>query len=282
MIKVIKKGLYTSIQDLGRIGYRNYGVPVAGAMDSSAAKLSNLIIENEDNAAVMEITLQGPILEFMSTAQIAITGADLSPTLNHLPIKMNESVTIKKGDIIQFKNRKTGVRSYLAIKGGFKTEKVFGSRSNYHGITQNSTISNGDKLPIVKTSDKPIPNKVQLSYQESNLNHKVIAVYKGPEYDLLNESQKKELFDNDYTLGLNNRMAYQLKEMLENNLSPILSSAVIPGTVQLTPSGKIILLMRDCQTTGGYPRILQLSENSINILAQKMQHDLVRFRAKKM
>jgi len=275
MIKVLKKGLHTSIQDLGRFGYRNFGIPLSGAMDTEAAKLSNLILGNDENDAVMEITLQGPRLQFLNAKQIAITGADLNPEINGISIEMNTNISIQKGDIIDFGVRKTGVRSYLAIAGGFQTELVFGSRSFYEGITTKDKIESGDELDF-SIMQAPLDSSfIKLSNQKYDKTK--LSVNQGPEFEMLNDEQKQFLFSKAFTLGLNNRMAYQLKETLANDLSSILSSAVLPGTVQLTPSGKMIILMRDCQTTGGYPRILQLTDESINLLVQKMQGELVKF-----
>ena len=106
-----------------------------------------------------------------------------------------------------------------------------------------------------------------------------MEVFKGPEFEYLTLEQQAQLFNNKLTISnLNNRMAYQFKEPLKNNLNPIITSQVLPGTVQLTPSGNLIVLMRDCQTTGGYPRILQLKETSINVLSQKMTGQTLQFK----
>jgi biotin-dependent carboxylase-like uncharacterized protein len=277
MVKILKKGLHTSIQDIGRFGYRKYGIPVSGVMDSESARLSNLILGNNENDAVMEITLQGPQLQFFNATQIAITGADLSPTLNGNPLEMNTNIPIQKEDVLDFGTRKFGARSYLAISAGFQTELVFGSRSFYDGITEKEKTDAGDELPVNTSLTLQDSSFVKLSCQKQIFKEKNISIHQGPEYEMLDENQKYILFSTAFTLGINNRMAYQLKETLPNNLPAIFSSAVLPGTVQLTPSGKIIILMRDCQTTGGYPRILQLTEKSINLLAQKMQHEIVKF-----
>ncbi len=277
MIKILKEGLHTSIQDLGRIGYRNYGIPVSGAMDIEAAKLSNLILGNEETDAVMEITLLGPKLQFYNDTQIAISGADFSPAKNGFPVEMNTCIEIQKDDIIEFGSRKYGVRTYLAILGGFRTEQMFGSRSFYVGITKKEKISSGDELLFKTKKTSGFAAEVQLNFNNSYFKKQTLMVDKGPEFDLLNDGQKQRLFAEVFTLGMNNRMAYQLKENLPNDLNPIISSTVLPGTVQLTPSGKLIILMRDCPTTGGYPRVLQLTEPSINRLAQKMQHEKVKF-----
>ena len=104
-----------------------------------------------------------------------------------------------------------------------------------------------------------------------------MKVFRGPEYDLLSTNSKKKLFKNEFTINTNNRMAYNLEETLQVDIKTIISSPVLPGSVQLTPSGKIIILHRDCQTTGGYPRILQLDTNSLNNLSQLKSNDKIKF-----
>ena len=281
MIRVLEKGLHTSIQDLGRVGYRNYGVPISGVMDSHSAKLCNAILGNAANDAVMEVTIQGPKLEFLTASRVAVSGADLSLTLNGNSVERNVSISIQKGDIIGFGKRKSGVRSYLGVAGGFQTPLVFGSRSFYQGITAKPILEDKDCIPFhssfaVGSSPPPFPHS-QRQPASTDYPQKV-EVRKGPEFEMLNEAQKESLCTKNFTLGINNRMAYQLQEDLKNALKPILSTVVLPGTVQLTPFGKMMVLMRDCQTTGGYPRILQLTENAINRLAQKMQHEAISFK----
>jgi biotin-dependent carboxylase-like uncharacterized protein len=277
MIRVLKKGLYTSIQDLGRVGYRNFGVPISGVMDHDSAILANSILANMENDAVMEITLQGPQLQFLTATKIAITGADLSPTLNGEPITANNSLDIKRNDILDFGKRINGARAYLAIAGGFQTDLALNSRSYCQDITTKKTLDHGDDVSFLSSfaANSKLYRKSIIA--PSVINKLELKVHKGPEYDLLNVEQKDRLETQAFTIGLNNRMAYQLEEPLGNQLRSILSSAVLPGTVQLTPSGKMIILMRDCQTTGGYPRIFQLSESAINVLSQKIQDEVISF-----
>lgn len=273
MIKVLRPGFYTSIQDTGRKHSRNFGIPTAGVMDCHSAKLANLLVGNYDDKAVMEITLQGPALQFINVALFALTGADLRPTLNNQPIKLHQTQQAKRGDVLQFGERKNGVRCYMAVAGGFETEMIYGSRSYYKGITKQSIVEKGDELPIGHSNYSHL-SSIDL---KSTTRKKKLTVTEGPEFELLNKSQREKLFKSSFTVGFNNRMAYQVEESFKNNLPSILSSAVQPGTVQLTPSGKLIILMRDCQTTGGYPRILQLTEEAICTLSQKMQGEEIRF-----
>lgn len=280
MIKVLKAGMLTSIQDLGRMGYRNYGVPVSGVMDLQSALLSNTILRNDKSDAVMEITLQGPKLQFETKSKIAITGADLSPTLNGDQVLMNSSVRVEKDDVLQFGKRRSGARSYLAISGGFQTEVKLKSRSQYQGLTAKNRIEEGDEIAFHSSFQADTLQEFSVFKSSIDFQNDTLDVLAGPEFELLNGHQKTTLFNLGFTIGFNNRMGYQLDEPIANKLTPILSSAVLPGTIQLTPSGKLIVLMRDGQTTGGYPRILQLTFSSIDHLAHKIQHEVVKFQLK--
>jgi len=279
MIEVIKPGLYSSIQDKGRFGFENYGVPISGSMDQFSSILSNKIISNNDNDAVMEITMIGPTLKFNTETTISITGADMSPSLNGERINLFKPYIIKNGDILSFGKLKAGLRTYLSVLNGFKTKKIMNSRSMYANITEEFRISKGDKLNI----ESKINSNNTISLNDFDyLNHfkgPYIEVYKGPEYEKLSIKQQTNLFNKKFTVSnKNNRMAYQINETIENNLDSIITSLVMQGTVQLTPSGKIIVLMRDNQTCGGYPRILQLKESSINKLSQKHMNNKIIFK----
>jgi len=191
---------------------------------------------------------------------------------------LNKIIPVRAGSILSFGTLKSGFRSYVGVAGGFKTSKVLNSRSMYPGITTNSVIKKNDTLLISgKMKVNPYQN-AQVKIDKSYLDSKAIAVCKGPEFYYLSEKQQKLLEHSSFHVSKeNSRMAYQLQEPLDNNLKPILTSAVIPGTVQLTPSGKLIILMRDCQTTGGYPRVLQLKDAAIAVLAQKFTNEEIRF-----
>jgi len=278
MVEIIKSGLYTTIQDLGRFGYENYGVPISGSMDQTSSILSNKLLGNNNNDAVMEITMTGPVLNFLEETKICITGADISPSINDQYINLNQVHHINKGDVLKFGKLKYGLRSYLGIYGGFMTEIIMNSRSMFSNITKSNRLVNGDSLkikPLLKTKAREI--KINYDFLDHFKNNK-IEVFKGPEFNKLSIKQKQVLFNKKFTISNHNsRMAYQLNESFDNQLESIITSLVMQGTVQLTPSGKIIILMRDCQTCGGYPRILQLSKKSINILSQKHMLNHIKF-----
>jgi len=279
MIKVLSPGFFTSVQDEGRFGYGKFGVPTSGAMDRYSAKLANHILSNKDNDALLEITLGRCNLLFNSQAIISISGADFSPEINNQKVRLNTSIAIHQGDILTFNKPTYGVRCYLAVKGGFQTEVVLNSRSFYEGITRQNRVKKNDELAIKSYDFSLIKSVSSVKVQPSHFKCTTIEVYTGPEYNLLNDIQKEQFSKTLFTISKeNSRMGYRLQEHIENDLGSLLTSAVLPGTVQLTPSGKLIILMRDCQVTGGYPRILQLTESSINNLAQKTTGDTFTFK----
>lgn len=280
MIKVLHPGFYSTIQDLGRKDFQHLGVPMSGAMDMHATKMANAILGNDADCAVLEITMLGPKLEFNCETVIIVTGASLSPKINTTIVKNNTLINVNKGDILSFGTPINGLRAYLAVSGGFQSEIVLNSRSMYQSITKASSLNKGDEIKIHTKSH--ISKKYSAIKMDSNyLNNHVISVYKGPEFHLINNEQINKLFNQEFTVSKeNNRMAYQFQELVTNNLKDIITSLVLPGTVQLTPFGKLIVLMRDCQTTGGYPRVLQLKESSINLLSQKKVGDKIKFKLK--
>ncbi|MEO0526654.1 MAG: biotin-dependent carboxyltransferase family protein [Bacteroidota bacterium] len=277
MLKVLKSGFFTTVQDSGRFNLRNKGVPVSGAMDSISVSKVNMLLENPPDAAVLEVTMTGPTLEFEEDTYICLGGADISITLNNVPIHNYQIYKISQGDIISYGKLEKGLRCYLAVKNGFKTPVILGSRSFYVPITPTNCI--GDKSLIPYETHTFFEPKIEGLKIGSLLDETVLEMHKGPEHDKLTNEQMEALFMQDFTIAKeNNRMAYQLNESIETHRISMLTSATLPGTVQLTPAGKLIILMKDAQTTGGYPRIGQLSEKSISILAQKKFGDRISFK----
>lgn len=277
-IEVLQPGLFSSLQDSGRKGFMEYGVPVSGAMDSYASGIANLLLQNSPDAVVMEITQLGPKLKFRASTQIVISGADLSPVINGKPIENNRIYNIHADDVLGFGKRITGCRAYLAVKGGFKTESFLNSCSWYPGITAHTRLEKGMKLEYEITSVGKESTHAGIK-TDDYLTSEIIETFPGPEFDLLSEGEKKILQNSAFSIDKNNnRMGIQLQEELNNSLDPILTGPVLPGTVQLTPSGKLIVLMKDGQTTGGYPRVLQLSEKGINTIAQKVMGEKISFK----
>tara|TARA_R110002126_G_scaffold77796_3_gene193957 strand:- start:21067 stop:21918 length:852 start_codon:yes stop_codon:yes gene_type:complete len=278
MLKVLKAGFYTTIQDRGRAGFASIGVPISGSMDWYSADLANGILNNSTEEAVLEITLGACQFQFLAATIICITGGDFSPTINSNPIQLQKSVFVEKGAMLSFRKVNYGVRCYLAIKGGIQSQKKLNSRSFYPNITNNFIIKKNDILSYMPFDYDVNDSKSIIKIEKNHFESAVIECYKGPEFDLLNQHQQNQILAQTFTISReNNRMGYKLNEEILNDLPQQLTSAVLPGTVQLTPSGKLIVLMRDCQVTGGYPRILQLTEVAINKLAQKTTDNSFRF-----
>lgn len=279
MIKVLSAGFLTTVQDLGRKGYANSGIPVSGAMDNYSATLANAILDNDNNSAVLEITFGNCKLEFQKNTYICISGADFTAQLNTNPIQLNTIIKVLEGDVLSFGKQIFGVRTYVAVLGGFQTKTVLNSKSFYKGITNISVVKKGDLLPFNVLTAVLKPSLSAVKQNKKHFNSKTITCFKGPEFDLLSAVQQKQLLQTTFNISdKNSRMAYQLNPLIANDLKSMLTSAVFPGTVQLTPSGQLIVLMRDCQVTGGYPRVLVLTHDAINQLAQKITRNTFTFR----
>lgn len=280
-VEILQPGLFSTIQDTGRKGFMEFGVPMSGPMDSASARLANLLLQNTPGAAVMEITQQGPKMAFLGSTKIAICGGLLEPAINGSRIENNKIYNINEGDLLSFGKRQKGCRAYLTVKDGFQTEKVLGSRSWYGGITRHARLEKGMRLPYKPFKAEEFEGNASVKADDSIFSEE-IKVFPGPEFERLSSEEKERLQKGHFSAGMNNnRMGIQLQEELPNSLDAILTGPVLPGTVQLTPSGKLIVLMRDGQTTGGYPRILQLAENCINALAQKVPGESFVFTIKK-
>ena len=270
MIEVLSGGLYTSIQDLGRFGFRRNGVPLSGVMDSYSARLANRLVGNSKQEAVMEITHIGPVLHFKSKTKIAITGAGFTPTLNDIEVSLNTRTFVPENSILKFGLPDYGLRAYLSVIGGFNTENKLGSYSQYFGISKKETIEKGDSLAIIPYEGKPYRATASVKVNKDHFSSNSIEVLTGPDYNLLPKTIQKKILEAKVTVSSeSNRMAYILNGWEKFSAKEKITAPVQPGTIQLTPSGQCLVLMRDAQTTGGYSRVLQLTENSINRLSQK-------------
>jgi len=270
-VTVLHPGLYTSLQDMGRFGFSAWGIPASGAMDHISLLMANKTMGNPPEACCLEITQSGPTLHFSEDTVVLFSGAATPVLLNEGAVHLTnlQWLTIKKGDTLKIGYLKKGFRSYMAIMGGFQSELKFGSRSQSKGITPNEKVNKLDTIsyhPLDHPYETPT-SKVRPSFPWTNKT--TIEVYAGPEFSLLSRGEQEFLSNNSFTISqYSNRMALQLEERLPNSAEQILTSPVFPGTIQLTPAGKLLILMREAQVTGGYPRILQVKEEEINLLAQ--------------
>lgn len=275
-----KSGMLTQVQDMGREGCQEYGIPIGGAMDTEAMEYANLLVNNELDSPVLEITLLGPTILFSGEGSIAITGANLSPQLNGEPIALNTIVAINDSDELRFGRCVTGCRSYLAVGGDWQVTRWLGSVSpviGFPGLTPNSTIKKEDSISILTNSSNGSIELIQITPNISS----DIEVMPGPEFHSFTAEQIAFLFNVEFTITVDsNRMGYRLAEKLPNYSNPkeILSSGIVPGVIQISNDGHPIIMMRDAQTIGGYPRILNVIADSINILAQKKPGDVIQFK----
>lgn len=285
-LKVVKPGLLTTIQDAGRYGYRKDGIIVSGAMDAHALKAGNMLVGNTAEEAGIECTLMGPFLLFEAGQLVAITGADLSAEVDGIPVPMWRPIYIDKGAILSFGQARSGCRTYLTVHGGFDLPKVLGSYSTYlragFGGFEGRALKTGDLIPFKSAApDLKAGFNWSLSpkmYQRPE--DEVIRVIKGPEFDEFHEKSIAAVLTEKFKISKEaDRMGYRLEgaELKLKKKQEMLSSAVTFGTVQVTAEGNPIVLMADHQTTGGYPRILQVVSVDLGKLAQFQTGDFLSF-----
>lgn len=282
MIKVLKAGLYTTLQDGGRAGYAHEGIPTGGAMDLESYELCNTILGNDATEPVIECTLMGPTILFDSSVMIAITGSDLSPTLNNEPIELNRPVKVNKGDQLSFGRLKYGCRCYIGIRGHWQVEHWKGSVSPllYGEVLTDNILKKGSQIMINPrhNSQHPIIEVRKRNVQDSAHS---LEFFRGPEFELFNEPVVQQFLGAIYTVNnASNRMGYRLDSLHidTSHIPAMISSGVLPGTIQITSAGSPIILGRDAQTIGGYPRIGVLSESSLNKVAHLKPNDRLQFK----
>ena len=274
MLKILKAGTYSTIQDFGRFGHKKFGVPLAGAMDRRAMIKANSIVGNKENEAVIEFMLQGPEIEFQAEVQFALTGCQVDARLNGETIQPNLLYKAKIGDHLSLTRIKNGLCGYLAVRGGFVAETVLGSKSYYPYITTQATLSVNQH--ILFANEATYTNSSFGS--ESEENETALELWKGPEFEHLSAEQKSLFFSQSFKLTSQfSRMGFRTEEISALGTKEIITSSVQPGTVQVTPSGQLILLMRDAPTTGGYARLGQLETKSIDKIAQKRPTEIITF-----
>ena len=274
-IKVIVPGFYSSIQDVGRYGYRNIGFPVSGPMDKDSYIIANKLVGNSNNEAVLETTLKGPKLLFSGPCFVAVTGAITPVIKNDINMELNKPFFCDLGDILEVGVVEKGYRNYISFSRGICRKKIFGSYSQYYPITESATIKKGQNINFTNPFHNNYFNKIKL--KDMSFNGK-LKVFEGPYWNNLDNILKSKILNKEFKVGLNDRMAYRLAGADTMNKISSLSASVMPGTVQLTPKGDLIIVMRDGQVTGGYPRILQLTESSQSVLSQFSKGKLISFK----
>ncbi len=269
-----RAGLSDTIQDSGRTGFFKYAVPRSGFMDAQSAKRANTILGNDPNDAVLEMSIQGGIYRFDSPTFVCVSGATMKFTLNGIDVESNCVIPVQPEDEIEFSQASEGVYTYLAVKDGFKSSIRMGSRSMHPSLFGVSRLKEGDVIEYISTDTAP--DKIVGNASDVSLSSKMI-VYPGPEFTCLKTPE--QLGDLFLKVAGHNRMGIRVlpSTYLHRRHSTIKSSVVFPGIVQLTPSGELIVLHRDCQVTGGYPRVLLTDEKGLNQIAQIRQGATIQF-----
>ena len=279
-VLVIKPGPGSSLQDGGRWGYQSYGVPISGAMDEQSFLLANALAGNSKNYAVIECTMGGLVISFKKKAAIAVTGAGTA-FINHRPIKYYQPLTVWVNDTLEIKYNHDGIRTYIAVAGGFSAPVLMNSRSSYAAAGIGQLLKKDDEIFIENTGQvgsRKMDPAFPLNVYATN---PLVRIMDGPETGWLKNAGRQSLYTQDFIITLQSgRMGIRLQSdpIGVKNTTQLVSTAVTKGTVQLTPNGQLIVLMSDCQTTGGYPRIAQVAAVDLPILAQLKPGDILQFK----
>ena len=275
-IKVLNGGIFTTVQDYGRIGYQKYGISEAGVMDEYNYAVANALVGNKKGTAVLETTYFGPALVFDEDMVVAVTGADMEPKLDNVKVEMYESFKVKKGQKLTFGIVKNGVRGYIAFGGEIDVDVVNGSKSTHvkskMGGYKGRALKPKDELNILVNPDategRKLPEKFIPVFSPFN----VIRVVLGPQDDYFTEKGIHTLFrSGGYTLSKEmDRMGMRLLgDALElKDGADIISDGTVMGAIQVPANGKPIILLADRQTTGGYTKIGTVVREDIPKLAQ--------------
>ena len=277
-------GLMTTVQDLGRFGFLDSGVPPSGALDSFACRIANLLVGNPENLAVLEMTVTGPTFEAMRKADIAITGAEMGATLNKIPIVSWEAIRVKKGDTIRIPRTHKGCRAYLAVNGGFDVPLLMGSRSTFvrakFGGFQGRMLLKGDVLKkgecALSDHRRSLPPEFIPDYQKEI----VLRAIPGPQEDSFNNAIDLFFKAHYQVTAQSDRMGCRLHgPLIEHDKDApesIVTEPTIPGNVQVPADGQPIILLVE-QTTGGYSKIATVISTDMQKVAQLMPGHTVMF-----
>ncbi|HMQ49547.1 MAG TPA: biotin-dependent carboxyltransferase family protein [Saprospiraceae bacterium] len=280
--RCLKPGLLTSLQDEGRMGHQQNGIPLGGVLDKTAARMANWLLGNPPDHPVMEITLMGPDIDISGNCQIALTGANLSPVLNGVAAPMYQSILLEGENRLQFGKPITGCRSYLAVGGDWQVDSWLSSVSYLpmlEAICTASLFKKGDQISI-QVRPAASHRMITPEWQPDLSSNVRIRVLQGPELVHFSSMEIATFFSTRFKVANDsNRMACRLKgwERWVEAKKALISAGVIPGTIQVTPSGEALILLADAQTVGGYHRIAQVIAADMDPLAQLRPGDTIQF-----
>lgn len=277
--KVLKAGPMTTIQDAGRRGYSHLGLTEAGPMDYRSFAIANRLVGNSINTAALEIALGGLTLECQQSATIAVTGAYCPLIINGKAVSLWRTQSVQRGDIVELGFAALGVRAYLAVAGGFESPTWYGSQSVVLREGLGEALQPGDGLNLRTSAGAP-PLQLRFADQPSLRRRATLYFVSGYQWeDIPPESQQRLLSETFTVSARNDRMGCQLEGApIETGIDSIYSEGIAAGSVQVTGGGTPIILMRDRQTIGGYPKLGAVTAESQSVLAQLPQNSSIRFR----
>jgi antagonist of KipI len=290
-LEILEPGLLTTVQDLGRAGWRWAGVTGSGALDAPALCAANRLVGNAEGAAALECTIAGPRLRFLATTRFAITGGDLSAVLHRddlgaWPVPPGAGVLARAGNVLAFGARRSGSRAYVALAGGIGVAPVLGSRSTDlaggFGGMQGRALRPGDLIGLGRTVAGPEPGPAPAPSVASS-GEIGVRVVLGPQDDHFGPEAIASFLGEPYTLGPeSDRVGCRLRgpRLAHRGSAEIVADGMVPGCVQVPPDGQPIVMMAGGPTTGGYPKIATVVGADLRALAQLLPgEDRVRFRA---
>ena len=288
---VIRSGFLSSVQDLGRIRFRQFGVSTSGALDSFALRVANLLVRNDEGAAGLEITLGGLHLRFEDERIVAWCGGEFDVQIGSRALPAGHVAHLQRGEELKFGRAQIGCRCWLAISGGIDVAIVLGSRStdlraNFGGL-EGRTLRSGDIVPLGLRPGSSLPATGKISpwtaphdWASPASRHPILRFVRGLDWDRFNASTLQRFTSEAFNVSADSdRMGvrFDSPELKREDEVDLISEAVAPGTIQVPPSGKPILLLGDCQTIGGYPKMAHVITADLGIAAQLRAGDHVRF-----
>ena len=280
--EIVNPGLLTTFQDLGRVAMLKYALAASGAMDQSAARLVNLLLGNPETAATLETTLMGLKIRVLSEGRIAAGGADLGFVINGKEAPLWTVIPVSEGDVIGFSRRRTGIRAYLGVAGGFDAPQILGSRSTYLRGSLGKRLKKGDEIRSLKIkgairkAGKILPSR----FIPDRDVHKPLRVLRGPQIDYFSKEGLHTFAASTYTVSpVSDRQGIRTEgPPVERVKGPdIITDPTPMGAIQIPGSGVPIILHRDAQVTGGYAKIALLCRVDIDRAGQLFPGDEIGF-----
>jgi antagonist of KipI len=282
-LQVIKAGLLTTVQDLGRYGHQAAGVPVAGPMDAFSHRLANQLLGNDAGAATLEITLIGPELVCECDTTFAIAGGQFEVTCDDRLVPIGASFGVRAGQRIKFGRVLQGARAYLAVAGGVQTPTVLGSRATHlvsrMGGFEGRALAAGDRVPIAAATT-PRPHRKATGLTLPSHGRALLRIVAGPQDHWFERDALKTIAGVSFRISpSSNRMGYRLQgpPLRRVQEGELISEPVGPGAIQVPAAGEPILLMADRQTAGGYPKIGHVISADLPIAGQLAPGDFIEF-----